>query len=447
MQVQIGPGSVLLKAGVIVVIGLLLLIPVALLQGLVSERAARRQEAIQQVARGWGGEQAFAGPLIVMPVTSPDPTRPHTRNVFIVPHSLAIDARLDVEQEPRRLGMYEVPVYVATARITGELDLPTVLATLRTEFPDATPHPERARLVIPVSDLQGLRKARETDTNLTISALEPARELGGAALGAWLRPDSGLVEGKQRFAFELELAGTHALDFLPLARSTEVAVRGDWPHPGLTRGQLPTVRRTGGDGFEARWQTLAMNRGVPKYWLEGEKLDSHPGRALPVEAFGVTIVQPVDLHARVERTVKYAGLFIAISLLALFIWEHVARQRVHPVQYGLVGLALGIFYLLLLALAEHIGFGAAYALAALALCGLLGGYLAGAFDGIAAGSAASAGFGVIYGLLYLIVTAEDYALLAGALSLFALLAAAMLLTRRLDWYEVGAAARPQNADG
>ena len=451
MQIQIASNSALLKAAMIVVIGLLLLIPVSLLRGLVNERAAQRVEAAQQVARGWGGYQTVGGPLLVIPVSGADPARPGIRNVFVVAQSLTIATRLTVEKEPRRIGMYDVPVFVANVHLTGEFDLPAALASLRTEYPELTPHAERARLVIPVGDLQGVRAVKETDSSLTATALEPARDLSGAALSGWLRSDSGIAEGKQRFAFELTVAGTEALDFLPLGQTAEVTVKSNWPHPGLTRGLLPIERRITDTGFEARWQTLAVNRGVPKYWLDedgkGERapvllpsLSLRAGSLGPTgESFGVQIVQPVDLYARVERTVKYAGLFISMSLLALFLWEHVARRRVHPVQYGLLGLALSIFYLLLLALAEHLGFGPAYGLAAVALCTLLGAYLAGGFDSIAAGSAASAAFGVIYGLLFLIVTAEDYALLAGALSLFALLAAAMLLTRRVDWYRVGAA--------
>jgi inner membrane protein len=139
--------------------------------------------------------------------------------------------------------------------------------------------------------------------------------------------------------------------------------------------------------------------------------------------------------------VKYAGLFIALSLLTLFVWEHIARRPVHPIQYGLMGLAMSVFYLLVLALAEHIGFTWAYVSAALALCALMGFYLAGAFDSATAGSGAGAVFAGVYALLYLLVTSENYSLLAGSLAVFALLATAMVLTRRLDWYQATGRAR------
>jgi inner membrane protein len=137
--------------------------------------------------------------------------------------------------------------------------------------------------------------------------------------------------------------------------------------------------------------------------------------------------------------VKYAGLFIALSLLTLFLWEHLAGKPLHPIQYGLMGLALSVFYLLLLALAEHIGFASAYLVAALALCALLGVYISGAFRSATAGSGSAVAFGTVYALLYLLVTSEDYSLLAGAIGLFAILAAVMVVTRRIDWYGTTAA--------
>jgi inner membrane protein len=137
----------------------------------------------------------------------------------------------------------------------------------------------------------------------------------------------------------------------------------------------------------------------------------------------------------VERATKYAAVFICLSFLTLFIWEHLARRAVHPIQYGLMGLALSVFFLLLLALAEHVGFGLAYVIAAVALCALLGVYLAGTMNSSRAGASSSGYFAALYGFMYLLVTSDDYSLLAGALGLFVILAVAMLLTRKIDWYQ------------
>jgi len=157
-------------------------------------------------------------------------------------------------------------------------------------------------------------------------------------------------------------------------------------------------------------------------------------------------VQPADLYQRVERSVKYGGLFISLSFLTLFVWERLARRPVHPIQYALIGVSLSVFYLLLLAMAEQIGFALAYGSAAVALCALLGVYLAGAFRSRRAGVGAAGLFGVIFALLYLLVTSENYSLLAGSVVLFAMVATAMLLTRNLDWYAAEAAREGEISD-
>ena len=157
-------------------------------------------------------------------------------------------------------------------------------------------------------------------------------------------------------------------------------------------------------------------------------------------------MQPADLYQRVERSVKYGGLFISLSFLTLFVWERLARRPVHPIQYALIGVSLSVFYLLLLAMAEQIGFALAYGSAAVALCALLGVYLAGAFRSRRAGVGAAGLFGVIFALLYLLVTSENYSLLAGSVVLFAMVATAMLLTRNLDWYAAEAAREGEISD-
>jgi inner membrane protein len=245
-----------------------------------------------------------------------------------------------------------------------------------------------------------------------------------------LRADLDLRSGAVDFDVSLEIAGTNSLQFMPLAHSTSLKLTGNWGHPGFSRGFLPTERKVEQARFESRWQVLDLNRVYGSQWLQGEIA----ANALEDSAFGVDLVQPVDLYQQAERSVKYAGLFIALSLLTLFLWEHLAGQPLHPIQYGLMGLALSVFYLLLLALAEHIGFPKAYATAAVALCALLGVYIAGAFRSSKAGSGSALAFGTVYALLYLLVTSEDYSLLAGSIGLFVILATVMAITRRIDWY-------------
>lgn len=428
-----GSGPALTKAIVVVVIAIVLLIPLGLLNSLVNERARMRTHAVEQVARGWGGRQLIGGPVIAIPVTFRDGAgRSVTHNWYVLPESLDLQSELEVQSERRRLGIYEVPVYVAKVRAAARFNVAREKDRLggggSIQF-----HSERARLLLPVLDPRGLRSVQLGENDLVSARLEPSLDFVIPALQAPLRADAALEDTGHELDLTLELAGTESLAFLPLARSVSAQLSGNWPHPGFSQGFLPVSHETGDEGFRARWQLLDLNRSYGGSWLQGEV-----DRAdLQASAFGVHLVQPVDLYQRTSRAVKYAGLFIAMTLLTMFLWEHLAGRPLHPVQYGLIGLALCVFYLLLLALAEYIGFQLAYTLAATALCALLAVYLAGALRSRRAGGTSGGLLALVYALLYLLVASEHYALLAGALALFGVLAALMLLTRKLDWDSVG----------
>jgi inner membrane protein len=355
----------------------------------------------------------------------------------VLPESLTLESELNVEPGRRKLGVYEVPVYTTNVHAAVVFNIESRIAAMMRSESGAVVHLDQARIIVPIADTRGVRALNLTGIGVSDGSFEPHRGFAMSALAIALRPDAQIDKGTHQFDLTLQVAGTHALSFLPTAHSTSLQLAGNWSDPGFTRGFLPVERTVSNGRFSARWQLLDLNRGYDSNWF-GNHVEMP---ALQESAFGVELVQPVDLYQQAERSVKYAGLFIALSLLTLFVWEHLARRPLHPIQYGLMGLALSVFYLLLLALAEHVGFRVAYVSAAVALCGLLGIYLAGAFDSAASGAGAGAVFAGVYALLYLLVTSEDYSLLAGSLALFALLATAMVLTRRLDWYQ--ATARPQ----
>lgn len=438
MKFGAGP---LMKGLMVALVALVVLVPVQMLRGLIEERARSRQEAVASVARGWGGEQVVGGPVLAIPVTiAPGGSRAPTADIdwFVLPESLTLESELKVLDERRKLGVYEVPVYVTTVQAGATFNIESRIAELMQSQSGAVVHLDRARLIVPVSDSRGLRDIRLTGAGVTDGSFEPDPDFPIKALSIALRPDAQIEKGAHQFDLSLQVAGTHSLSFLPTSRSTSVALSGNWADPGFTRGFLPVDRGVSNGRFNARWQVLDLNRTFGSSWFGASGVGA---AALQESAFGVELVQPVDLYLQAERSVKYAGLFIALSLLTLFVWEHLARRPLHPIQYGLMGLALAVFYLLLLALAEHVGFRVAYACAATALCGLLGVYLSGAFNSALSGSGSGAIFAGVYALLYLLVTSEDYSLLVGSLAVFALLATAMVLTRRLDWYQ--ATTRPQ----
>jgi inner membrane protein len=423
--------SPLIKVMVVAIAAIVLLIPLAMLRDLVSERTRMRDSAYEQVAGGWGGPQLAGGPVLAIPVSEPGEREPRImRTWYVLPESLDIRATITVQDEPRRVAIYDVPIFLAKVEMSAQFDVARHLARLMREHPDAQPLIAGARLFVPMNDPRGVRDVRLSDADWVMPTLEPTTGASLKGLSAPLVPQSGIDTGVRSLKLSMDIAGTRSFSFLPMAREVDAQISGNWPHPGFTRGFLPTERSVTASGFDARWRILELNRSYGAAWFPD---DATAGNLLS-SAFGVDIVQPADLYQRVERSVKYGGLFIAFTFLALFLWERLGQRLVHPIQYGLIGLSLSIFYLLLLALAEQVGFAAAYAAAAVAQCALLGVFLAGAFRDRRAGIGAASSFAVMFTVLYLLVTSEEYSLLAGSIVLFGMVAAAMLLTRKLDWY-------------
>jgi inner membrane protein len=246
---------------------------------------------------------------------------------------------------------------------------------------------------------------------------------------------AALEGASSAFEFHTKVAGSRDLSMLPLGSTTSLQLHSNWPHPSFHGAFLPAEHTITAAGFDARWQVLELNRSYRQVWSEFEVSEA----ALMESSFGVGLYQAVDVYQRGERAVKYALLFIALTFLTFFAWEQVTRNPLHPLQYLLIGFALSIFYLLLIALSEHIAFPAAYVTAAAALVLLIGVYIAGALRSWQRGGVAGVAMSGVYALLYALVLSEDYALLLGAIVLFVALAAVMLVTRRIDWYRIGSA--------
>jgi len=433
MAIKFGEGvSTGAKTFVIGIIVLGLLIPLALLRGLVSERATLREQAYAKVAEGWGAELVTGGPMLVVPVertiTDGEKTRIERGELYLLPARLDVAVQVGLEQEPRYVGIYAVPVYLSRVHLVGQFDLAALAPLL--DRPGVTYRWEQSRLRLPLSQVRSLREvqlARFAGGDI---------KLGPAGIGLYRGVEAAIDPGvftagkPVDFAFDTVLAGSRAFSILPVGSTTTVKMQSNWPHPSFQGAFLPVSRDISDSGFEARWQVLELNRSYGQAWMEGEVSE----QTLLESAFGVGLYQAVDVYQRGERAIKYALLFIALTFLTFFAWEQVSGIRIHPLQYLLVGLALSVFYLLLIALSEHLSFALAYVIAATALVLLIGIYIAGALRSRVRGLVAATAMTVVYGLLYVLVLSEDYALLLGASILFLALAAVMLVTRKIDWY-------------
>jgi inner membrane protein len=424
------------------VLALLMTIPLMQVRGLVRERQQLRTDAIRQIAQGWGGKQVLGGPVLVVPTlrqaTPAGAVAPQWQagSESVLADAMKMDVTMTVEK--RGYGIYTAPVFVATVKIDGQFRAQDI-AQFR-HASDAPWQAGKAELRLPVGDLRGLQEVAELRINGQPARFESSTE----RLGAWpnvVVPIDLDVLGDRPIDVQatLKLAGTEALQLLPLARSTDVTMRAPWNDPSFVGAALPLEHTIDASGFRAHWHLLDLNRSYGQHWTDGDAMTA----ALQASTFGVQLYQPVDVYQRNVRAGKYGLLFIAMTFVAFFLFEILKRLRVHPVQYLLVGAALATFYVVLLALSEQIGFGPAYALAAAAVVVLVGGYAMAVLHARRAGLLLGGVLGLIYAMLYGLIAAEQYALLIGALLLLAMVSLMMYLTRRIDWYAYAPASGEQ----
>lgn len=425
------------KLIVVCVLALLLLIPAFLVESLIQDRQSREADVVKQVSQNVGGEQTFLGPILAIPYSTPAdlPTEPVKHGVYLVFPAQAF-ATVRTTTEERRRSLFGVPVFRADVKLDSSFDLTGVPAAL----PGGNLDWSRAEILVGVSDARGALADATLMTGGKTFTLTPAESAPNM-----------LVGGSQNSQLSLTLFGAHVLDLaapnaqfsvssslhfsgaqrvaiLAWGKTTHVMEQGDWPNPGFDGGFLPVSRTVTRTGFMAEWSVPFIARGVR---AEGSA-DSITG--LDATAMGVAFVEVASPYQSVNRSLKYAPLFLGLVFLSYFIFEVTTGTRVHPAQYILVGMAQIIFYLLLLSFAERMGFDWGFLIAGMASVGLLSTNAGWIFASRRQGFRALMIFGLLYTLIYLLLRLEDNALLVGAIASFAAVAVAMYFTRNLDWY-------------
>lgn len=427
-------------------LSLLMMIPALFVEGLLSERSARSAQVKEELIGLAGGEQMLLGPTLAVPFCTPyqSAADPGTRGIYLVFPTRG-SAEISTSSSQRRRSLFRVAVYEADAEFTAHFDL--------SEVPKGMPAGtqmqwDRAQVVVGLSNLRGVLAEPVLHTAAGDQLLQPAESFGSLAflrngaltvapsdnaerlmplLGASLT--SGVGPGAVLdLRATLRFSGGERLTVLPFAQTSDIAVRGTWRTPGFEGASLPVERTLSRQGFTARWFLPLVAREV-----QGQgPLEKIAG----LEAAGVSVrwVEGADAYQPVERSLKYAPLFVTVVFLSYFLLEVTSGKRVHPAQYVLVGMVQVIFYLLLLSFAEHAGFGGAYALAASATVLLLAAYVQWIFASRREAVRALSGFSLLYLVIYLLLQMEDNALLVGSVASFAALAALMWWTRSLDWY-------------
>jgi inner membrane protein len=426
----------LVRVAIVAVIAVAVLLPLATIQNKIAERRARADSVQNLFAAETGGTQIVAGPFLVLTCEEPgvDPARQRPcPSRLLPPARLQIDGKVPVEQRYR--GIYPIRLYRAQLALSGEFELPA---------PAATPQVwKRAYLLLAVSDPRGIRNAPVVRVAQVERRFSPGAMDFGIKSG--LHASLGNVEdlrkaGTVGFDFALELTGTSRLDLVPVGDLNQIRLASAWPHPSLSGAFSADEREVTPAGFSAAWRINQFATGGAAHWGElagAGKLFSD------ARVVGVSLVEPVNAYSLSFRATEYGFLFVLFTFAALTLVEFVWGVKLHPMQYAFVGLALAVFFLVLIALSEHVRFAWSYAGAATACVALLTYYLRHPLGSAGRTAVFAALFTALYGALYMLLRSEDHALLLGALFVFAALATAMILTRRLDW---DAAAKKLNPD-
>lgn len=430
------------KFAAIAVLSIFLFVAAAMILNMIHERKLYQEKAVEDIAASVSGVQMVLGPVLVIPykvsVNTRDPqTKEMTRVIqersyYMLPQELSVSA--DITVTPRKLGIYQAQLYAGKLNLSGsfgKIDLENV-QNMRGFVAFDEPY-----FVLSIGDTRGINAISSLILNHKPFEFKEGILNSGLGKGVHVpvSVDALKLSEHNKFTFDLDLQGTQSLSVIPVGRKSDLSLKSNWPHPNFLGNTLPQTRDISTDGFSAEWQSSWFATNINDMFGDAKVPDL---RYETLPAFSVSMVETVDQYQLNERSVKYAVLFIGLTFISFLIFEMMAQLKIHPVQYTLVGASLVMFYLLLLALSEHIGFDLAYALAALASSGLIGFYLCSVLKGVKRGASFAMGLLGLYGLLFLILHSEDMALLFGALLLFMILAGLMLLTRKVDWYQVAA---------
>jgi inner membrane protein len=446
-----------------IIVGLALTIPLFSVWLLVYDRQNQSQEATRSITEGWGGPQAMAGPVLAIPYRaaatetvvengqSVTRTNQVLRELTLAPE--LVDLSTQVDPEVRKRSIYEAVVYGARVKGSARFAFPPDLA--RTGVDPATMDLTRAELRFGLSDPRGLGANPRVIADGQALRLQPGGgSSGGRGFFAWV--DATGLSGKPIVVdFAYEFRGNASLSLAPQAGDTRWMVHSSWPSPSFGGDFLPGERRVGDKGFDATYQVgnLALGRSLVSTGDRGASnvvervpaprpgyVASTPGDSDAVQAASISLIQPVDLYSQVNRATKYGFLFIGFTFLALLMFDVIGGVRVSAVEYLLMGAALVLFFVLLLAFAEVIGFTAAYVLASAAIAGLNTAYSAAVLRSWRRAGFIGALLIALYAVLYILLSLEAYSLLIGSLLLFGALGGVMYATRRIDWGAAGKAA-------
>lgn len=466
--------SVLAKLAIIFILMLLLLIPMNLIQDLIVERKNREVGVTDEISAKWGREQVISSPVLAIPYeyTMESLKKDNKGNDLIVKTqevdwifllANTVDIKTTVTPENRKRGIFQSVVYSSAIKLKG--DFAGLDASKLTSQESQNIRWNEAKLVFGIRDLKGLSKSPSLKWDTTSSEMgtfENRLQLFESNLVANV-PLKGIEDTKKNFEINLELRGSKSLNFFPIAKQTNIEVDGKWSNPSFNGGFLPDVREVAKTNFTASWSIPSFSRTVPQQWTgTPERLYSFLAINLNEEAHMTEIPMP-EMHAvaaahdftqatdqdmvqinflpevnnyqKTTRVAKYGILVILLTFASLFFTEIIKKQRVHIIQYILIGMGMVLFYTLLLAISEHLGFNIAYLISAVATVGLIASFIYGITKDKKTALLFVGVLCLFYSFIYILMQLRDYSLIVGALGIFIILAVLMRVSTKVNWYQ------------
>ena len=420
--------------GMIVVLTLLLLIPAVMVQNLIRERANRQVEAVEEVSSKHAERQTITGPILTVPysvkkqVKNADGTYREVKErkyYHVLPEQLSIKG--EVTPEKRKRGIFEVVVYGSELSFNGTFEN---FNWSNFGLNEENLELDKAFVSIGISDLKGVTdqvKIKINDSSIMCNPGLLSTDIISSGLN--IRYPMKETPKKLKFNFDLSLNGSENLQFTPIGKVTEVQLNSPWTEPSFNGSFLPKERKISENGFSANWKILHLNRNYPQSWV-GSK------HRIASSNFGVDLKLPIDVYQKSTRVAKYAILFIVLTYLVFFFVEILNSILIHPIQYILVGIALVLFYVLMLAFSEQIYFDYAYIIAALMTIALVFLYCRSILRSWGLALMTASILTILYGFIFIIIQMQDLALLFGSLGIFLILAVTMYFSRKIDWFEI-----------
>ncbi len=427
--------SILLKTVITTVIALLLLIPTSLMQGIISERQQRKTEVVNEIATKWASKQLMAGPFLKIPYYKQQKTWVKTNNQNreeirkVLDHLYLSPAILKVQSElipdKRKRGIFEVLVYQAKSKID------VTFHDYQRHFEGISPDDilyEKAQIVFYIQDKRGLNSGFKIN-NVIVDSLLKASISNNTSLHLISIKQAIKANAKADFHLEFTTKGSEQFKYIPAGKQFNMSISSKWKTPSFDGRYLPDSVVIDQNGFKANWQMTELNASLPISWNEKETPNFNMGD------MGVKLINPLDNYQRSERSVKYAILIISLSFLAFFLADILKKQPIHAIQYFLIGAALCLFFLLLIALSEVLMFNLAYLLSTTGIILLIHLYSRTIFKQTGTAWLLTALSILLYVFVFVIIQLEDTALLVGSIGLFLILGLTMYATRNVQWFE------------